>query len=503
MPSRFIERSNEPLIGAIDQGTTSSRFLIFNTNGDLIASHQLPFTQLYPRPGWHEHGPEELVSSVEQCIEGAVETLERLGPYSCDLIKSIGIANQRETTVVWDLQTGKALHNAIVWTDVRTQHIVSELKCRPGADELASRCGVPLSTYPSATKLLWLLENVPEVSSAYERGTLAFGTVDSWLTYKLNGGVYRNVHVTDPTNASRTMFMDLETRQYDDFLLNWFGIDRTRVNLPFILRSSDAEGYGSLFGTSLRGAKITGCLGDQSAALLGQNGFVTGRAKNTYGTGCFLLCNVGHKPVSSARGLLSTVAFDFGEGKAMYALEGSVAAAGSTIEFLKNNLGLIGSPGEVTKLAETVEDNGGVVFVTAFSGLFAPYWIDDARGTIFGMTAFTKKGHIARAALEATCYQTKAILDAMTEDSGSALKDLAVDGDMIGIPVKRPMTLEATALGAAIAAGMAVGIWSGFEDLQKLEKRLAVFQPKITAEEASTRFSRWEKAVKMSRGWLD
>ena len=370
------------------------------------------------------------MSSVEQCIEGAVETLERLGPYSRDMIKSIGIANQRETTVVWDLQTGKALHNAIVWTDVRTQHIVSELKCRPGADELASRCGVPLSTYPSATKLLWLLENVPEVSSAYERGTLAFGTVDSWLTYKLNGGVYRNVHVTDPTNASRTMFMDLETRQYDDFLLSWFGIDRTRVNLPFILRSSDAAGYGSLFGTSLRGAKITGCLGDQSAALLGQNGFVTGRAKNTYGTGCFLLCNVGHKPVSSAHGLLSTVAFDFGEGKAMYALEGSVAAAGSTIEFLKDNLGLIGSPGEVTKLAETVEDNGGVVFVTAFSGLFAPYWIDDARGTIFGMTAFTKKGHIARAALEATCYQTKAILDAMTEDSGSALKDLAVDGGM-------------------------------------------------------------------------
>ncbi|PKS08756.1 hypothetical protein jhhlp_004809 [Lomentospora prolificans] len=515
MPSAYIERSSEPLIGAIDQGTTSSRFLIFNANGDLIASHQLPFTQLYPQPGWHEHDPEELVSSVEQCIEGAIDSLERLGPYSRDNIQGIGIANQRETTVVWDSETGKALHNAIVWTDARAQKIVQELKSRPGADDLPSRCGIPLSTYPSVTKLLWLLENVPQVKSAYERGTLAFGTVDSWLTYKLNGGVYRNVHVSDPSNASRTMFMNLETLQYDDHLLKWFGIDRTKVLLPRIVRSSDAHEYGSLFNTSLRGVKITGCLGDQSAALVGQNGFVTGRAKNTYGTGCFLLCNVGNKPVTSAHGLLSTVAFDFGKGKAMYALEGSVASAGSSIEFLKNNLGLIDSPSEVTKLAETVEDNGGCVFVTAFSGLFAPYWIHDARGTIFGLTAFTKKGHIARATLEATCFQTKAILDAMAKDSGRPLMDLAVDGgmchsdlvmqiqsDIIGIPVKRPMTLEATALGAAIAAGMAVGIWNSFEDLNKLEKSRAVFEPKITAKEASRRFARWEKAVEMSRGWL-
>ncbi|CAI4214445.1 unnamed protein product [Parascedosporium putredinis] len=515
MPSAYIERSNEPLIGAIDQGTTSSRFLVFNTNGDLIASHQLSFTQLYPRPGWHEHDPEELVSSVEECIDVAIDSLERLGPYSRDLIQAVGIANQRETTVVWDSETGKALHNAIVWTDARSQDIVHELRQRPGAEDLAARCGIPLSTYPSITKLLWLLDNAPEVQAAYERGTLAFGTVDSWLTYKLNGGVYRGVHVTDPSNASRTMFMDLESLKYDDDLLSWFGIDPTKIQLPRIVRSSDPESYGTLFGTSLRGVKITGCLGDQSAALVGQNGFSTGRAKNTYGTGCFLLCNVGPKPVLSEHGLLSTVAFDFGKGKAMYALEGSVAAAGSSVEFLKNSLGLIDSASDVTELAETVDDNGGCIFVTAFSGLFAPYWIHDARGTIFGLTGFTKKGHIARATLEATCFQTKAILDAMAKDSGRSLTDLAVDGgmchsdlvmqtqaDIIGIPVKRPMTLEATALGAAIAAGMAVGVWSSFEDLEKLEKSRAVFEPKITAKEASHRFARWEKAVEMSRGWL-
>ena len=342
----------------------------------------------------------------------------------------MGITNQRETTVVWDKTTGKALYNAIVWTDTRTQDLVRRLKQRLGASELTSRCGLPLSTYPSVGKLLWMIENVPEVKDAYERGVLAFGTVDTWLTYKLNGGPARNVYVSDPSNASRTMFMNLETLNYDTDLIDWFRIDTNKVKLAKIVRSSDPEAYGTLASTVLKGWKITGCLGDQSAALVGQKGFTPGRAKNTYGTGCFLLYNVGEKPVYSSHGLLSTVAFDFGPGRCMYALEGSIAVGGSSVKFLVDNFGFIEESSKLSALAETVEDNGGVTFVTAFSGLFAPYWIDDARGTIFGITAYTQRGHIARATLEATCFQTKAILDSMGKDSGKPLKELAVDGGM-------------------------------------------------------------------------
>lgn len=343
---------------------------------------------------------------------------------------AIGITNQRETTIVWDKTTGKALYNGIVWTDTRNVDIVRRLKTRIGAGELTGRCGLPLSTYSSVGRLLWLLENVPEVKDAYEKGNLAFGTVDSWLAYKLNGGITHNVHVSDPSNASRTMFMNIHTLDYDAELIDWFRIDRNKVALPKIVRSADAEAYGSLATTSLKGVKIMGCLGDQSAALVGQKGFKPGLAKNTYGTGCFLLYNVGEKPVISTHGLLSTVAFDFGEGKTMYALEGSIAVAGSSVKFLVDNFGFIESSSKLSALAETVEDNGGCTFVTAFSGLFAPYWIDDARGTIFGITAYTQRGHIARATLEATCFQTKAILDAMAKDSGKKLSELAVDGGM-------------------------------------------------------------------------
>ncbi|KAF7563677.1 hypothetical protein G7046_g463 [Stylonectria norvegica] len=503
-------------IGAIDQGTTSSRFLIFNSTGEVVATHQLEFTQHYPQPGWHEHDPEELITSVEQCIDGCVETFEAAG-HSRAQIKAVGITNQRETTVVWDTVTGKALYNAIVWTDTRAQDLVRRLKQRLGANELTALCGLPLSTYPSASKLLWMLENVKEVKAAYDNGTLAFGTVDTWLTYRLNGGTARDIYVSDPTNASRTMFMNLNTLDYDTGLIDWFRIDSSKVRMPKIVRSSDLTAYGSLAGTSLKGTKITGCLGDQSAALVGQKGFTPGLAKNTYGTGCFLLYNVGSKPVVSTHGLLTTVAFDFGEGKTMYALEGSIAVAGSSVKFLVDNLGFIESSSKVSALAETVKDNGGCTFVTAFSGLYAPYWVDDARGTIFGITAYTQRGHIARATLEATCFQTKAILDAMEKDSGHALTELAVDGgmcnsdlimqtqaDLIGIPVNRPAMRETTALGAAIAAGLAVGVWKDFRDLSEVNTQgRTIFKPQITDEDANKRFGRWEKAVEMSKGWSD
>lgn len=328
---------------------------------------------------WHEHDPLELVSSVETCIEEAVKQFEIDG-YDQQAIKAVGITNQRETTVVWDYETGEPLYNAIVWTDTRSQAVVDELKKKPGASQLQQICGLPLSTYSSSSKLLWMLTNVPKVKEAYEKGTLAFGTVDAWLVYRLNGGSAANVFVSDCTNASRTMFMNLETLEYDNFLLDFFGI-KGRVRLPKIVPSSDVTAYGALSAGRLAGVPIMGCLGDQSSALVGQKGFSPGMAKNTYGTGCFLLYNVGDKPVISKHGLLATIAYNF-DGRPVYALEGSIAVGGSGIKFLQNNLEFFKESKEVNDLALTVEDNGGCVFVTAFSGLYAPYWIDDAKGTI-------------------------------------------------------------------------------------------------------------------------
>lgn len=505
----------DSFIGSIDQGTTSTRFLIFNREGDIVASHQVEFKQIYPQSGWHEHDPLEIIESIKTCIEGAVRSFEEKG-HSARAIKAVGITNQRETTVVWDHETGEPLYNAIVWTDTRTQALVRKLKNRLGSDKLQELCGLPLSTYPSVGKLLWMIENVPKVSEAYARGQLAFGTIDSWVVYKLNGGPKKNVFVTDPTNASRSMFMNIHTLEYDESLLDFFRFDMDKLHLPKIVRSSDKEAFGTLSTGVLKGVTIGGCLGDQSAALVGQKGFTPGRAKNTYGTGCFLLYHVGDKPVISTHGLLSTVAYDF-DGTPQYALEGSIAVAGSSVKFLQNNFGFIESSNKISLLAETVEDNGGCVFVTAFSGLFAPYWIDDARGTIFGITAYTQKGHIARATLEATCFQTKAILNAMEKDSGKALAELAVDGgmtnsdlcmqtqaDLIGIPVERPAMLETTALGAAIAAGFAVGVWESFEELKNINTTgVTTFKPKISAEESAKKFGRWEKAVEMCRGWAE
>lgn len=417
------------------------------------------------------------------------------------------------------------------------------MKSRDGADDLTQLCGLPLSTYPSSTKLLWLLRNVDKVKDAYERGKLAFGTVDSWLVYKLNGGPEANVFVSDPTNASRTMWMDIHKLEYSDKLLDFFELDTKtpKLHLPKIVSSSHDTAYGKLKGTKLAGTKIGGVLGDQSAALVGQCAFTPGRAKNTYGTGCFLLYNVGSKPVISTHGLLATVAFDFSQQgiETMYALEGSIAVAGSSVKFLVNNLEFAKESSEITELAATVKDNGGCVFVTAFSGLFAPYWIDDAQGTVWGITSYTQKGHIARATLEATCFQTKAILDAMEKDAGVHLKELAVDGgmsnsdlcmqvsrtytysltslwaisnhlfhpqtqaDLIQIPVDRPKMRETTALGAAIAAGFAFGVWKNFDDLKEINADARqYFEPKLSKKESQRLYNRWERAVKMSKGWV-
>ena len=341
------------------------------------------------------------------------------------------MTTQRETTVLWDTETGKTICNAIAWPDTRTSDVVRELKRREGAEKLQDICGLPLSTYPSSVKLEWLLRNDQDVRHAYSSRRLAFGTIDTWLLYKLNGGAKRSLHVTDATNASRTMYLNLHTLKYDPFVLNFFGLDTDKIKLPDVKSCSDADAFGSIASGPLAGLQITGCLGDQSAALVGQLGFFPGQAKNTYGTGCFLLYNVGERPVISKHGLLATVAYDFGgPRKPVYALEGSIAVAGSAIKFLQNNFDFIDASHKVNALAETVPDNGGCVFVTAFSGLFAPYWIDDARGSIFGLTQHTQKGHIARATMEATCFQTRAILEAMEKDSGRSLTQLAVDGGM-------------------------------------------------------------------------
>ncbi|KAI9806143.1 MAG: Glycerol kinase [Piccolia ochrophora] len=516
--NHFARHEDGPILeflGSIDQGTTSSRFLIFDSTGTLISSHQVEFQQIHRHSGWHNQDPYELLKSVDTCIEAATEDFVRKGHAVSD-IKAIGITNQRETVVLWDTETGKTLCDAIAWPDTRTSSLVRELKAKKGAEELQSLCGLPLSTYPSAVKLLWLLRNDDNVSKAYDAGRLTFGTIDTWLLFNLNGGMARNVHVTDATNASRTMFMNLFTLQYDETLLDFFQLEKSKIKLPKIVPSSDAKEFGSIAYGPLKGRPITGCLGDQSSALVGQCGFRPGMAKNTYGTGCFLLYNVGEQPVMSTHGLLATVAFHFGgERKPVYALEGSIAVAGSAVRFLKDNLNFFDTSSEISQLASTVSDNGGVIFVTAFSGLFAPYWIDDAKGTLFGITHHTQRGHIARATLEATCYQTKAILDAMEKDSGHTLSKLAVDGgmsnsdlcmqtqsDITGIAVDRPAMRETTALGAAIAAGFAVDVWKDYDELKQINQDdRTIFKPNTSESHRRKMFNRWERAVQMARGW--
>ncbi|CAG8520348.1 2139_t:CDS:2 [Ambispora leptoticha] len=501
-------------IGSIDQGTTSSRFLIFDDKGGLVTYHQEEYPQHYPEPGWVEHDPNDILNSVYLCIKVTIEQFEKLG-HSVKDIKAVGITNQRETTLAWDRLTGKALYNAIVWCDTRTHDLVHRLNKNSslGADALKETCGLPITTYFSALKLKWMLENVPAVKEAHDKDNLLFGTVDSWLIWNLTGGIENGLHLTDVTNASRTMFMDIKTLQWSDKSLKFFEIKRSV--LPKIVSSSEV--YGKItIDSPLKGILIAGNLGDQQAALVGQKCFKRGEAKNTYGTGCFMLFNTGHVPVISKSGLLTTVGYKFGNQETVYALEGSIAVAGAAVKWVRDNLGIINETAEINVLAEKVEDTGGVYFVTAFSGLFAPYWRDDARGCIVGITQYTNKNHIARATLEASCFQTRAIIDAMNSESGTPLASLKVDGglsnsdicmqiqaDVLGIEVDRPAMRETTALGAAIAAGFAVGVWKSLDELKEVNAHdRKLFVPKASVENREARYKEWQKAVERSFDWV-
>nr|XP_045039715.2 glycerol kinase-like [Desmodus rotundus] len=505
----------ELLVGAVDQGTTSTRFLVFNSKtAELVSYHQIEIKQEFPREGWVEQNPKEILLSVYECIEKTCEKLELLNIDSSS-VKAIGVTNQRETTVVWDKITGEPLYNAVVWLDLRTQSTVENLNKRiPGNNNFVkSKTGLPVSTYFSAVKVRWLLDNVKKVQKAVEEGRALFGTIDSWLIWNLTGGTNGGVHCTDVTNASRTMLFNIHSLEWDKELCEFFEIPMKI--LPNVRSSSEI--YGLMKAGVLKGVPISGCLGDQSAALVGQMCFQDGQAKNTYGTGCFLLCNTGRKCVFSEHGLLTTVAYRLGRDKPVcYALEGSVAIAGALVRWLRDNLGIINTSNEIEELAKEVGTSYGCYFVPAFSGLYAPYWDPSARGIICGLTQFTNKCHIAYAALEAVCFQTREILDAMNQDCGIPLSHLQVDGgmtnnkilmqlqaDILCIPIMKSSMPEVTALGAAMAAGAAegVGVWNLEPDgLSALT--MERFEPQINAEESEIRYSTWKKAVMKSMGWV-
>lgn len=499
-------------IGSIDQGTQSTRFFLYGRDAAPLASHQVEFPQIYPKSGWVEQDPMRIWDSVLQAVQGAMRQATELhGEVN---LRAVGITNQRETTLVWDKATGKPLHNAIVWLDGRTGQLCSRMKQELGSsDHFRPVTGLPISTYFSAYKLKWLLENVPEVAQAAKEGRCMFGTVDSWLIYQLTGGVEGGIHVTDVSNASRTNLMELATLSWHADTVAAFGAQE--VLLPEI--KSNAEVYGRVTTIpEVMGVPIAGCLGDQQAAMLGQR-CMKREAKNTYGTGCFMLLHTGNAIVPSEHGLLTTVAYKLGaEAAPCFALEGSIAIAGQGISWLRDSLGLIQNAAESEDLAGSVPDCGGVIFVPAFGGLLAPWWASDARGIILGLTQYTKKAHIVRAMLEAICFQTRDVLEAMKQDADmSALACLFVDGgasqndllmqmqaDVLQVPVRRPMHLETTSLGAALAAGIAVGFWSVDEALhgQKHGADGKVFEPQGSAEEADRRHARWKKAVERSLG---
>lgn len=493
-------------VGAIDQGTTSTRFMIFDHAGQVVGIDQKEHEQIYPKPGWVEHDPMEVWASTQAVIAGA---LEKAHVDAKDLA-AIGVTNQRETTVIWDKNTGKPVYNAIVWQDTRTDLICNELAKVGGPDRLRAKVGLPLATYFSGPKIKWVLDNVPGAREKADKGELYFGNMDSWVIWNVTGGVNGGVHVTDVSNASRTMLMNLETLDWDEENLKLMGIPRSM--LPDIKASSEV--YGMAVGV-LAGIPVAGDLGDQQAALFGQTCFSAGEAKNTYGTGCFMLLNTGTKPVPSKNGLLTTLGYKIGKEPAVYALEGSIAITGALVQWLRDNLGLIQKSSDIEPLANTVEDNGGIYFVPAFSGLFAPYWKSDARGVIVGMTRYVNKGHIARAALEATAYQTREVLEAMNKDSGVPLTALKVDGgmvfndtlmqfqsDILGVPVIRPKVAETTALGAAYAAGLAVGFWAKVEDLRANWGVDKTWEPKMDNAKRATLFDGWLEAVKRTFGWI-
>ncbi|XP_023942686.1 glycerol kinase [Bicyclus anynana] len=505
-----------PLVGAIDEGTSSARFILFKANScEVVVSHQEVLEQHFPQEGWVEQDPCAILEVVTTCVARAVEQLVALGGNPKDII-AVGVTNQRETTIVWDKYTGKPLHNAIVWLDMRTSSTIDKLldlvpnKTR-NKNYLKPLCGLPMSPYFSAVKLRWLSDNVDAVKQAMKRGSCCFGTVDTWIIWNLTGGPNGGKHVTDVTNASRTMLMNIETLSWDPLLMKFFEVPKSV--LPEIKSSSEV--YGHIAAGPLKGVPISGCLGDQQAALVGQMCLQKGQAKATYGTGCFVLYNTGDVRVTSSRGLLTTVAYQLGaQSPPCYALEGSVAVAGAALSWLKDNIGLIASAKESEALAERATESGSVVFVPAFSGLYAPYWRQDARGVICGITEDTNESHIVRAALEAVCYQVRDILDAMNEDCGIPLQILKVDGgmtsnalamqlqaDLVGIDVWQAAVSESTALGAALAAGWAVGGAGGVPGAELVLPAARVYRPRTAADERDLRYRHWKMAVERSLGW--
>jgi glycerol kinase len=494
---------------AIDQGTTSSRAIIFDRAGALIATGQKEHEQILPKPGWVEHDPAEIWQNVQEVIGLA---LSRAG-LTRHHLAGIGITNQRETAVVWDRATGEPVHNAIVWQDTRTQHIVDRLAEDGGTDRYRDTVGLPLATYFAGTKIAWILENVPGARERAERGELLFGTTDTWVLWNLTGGPRGGVHVTDVTNASRTMFMDLDTLEWRDDILADFGVPRSMM--PEIRSSSEIYGHAK-DSSLLRETPIAGILGDQQAATFGQAAFDAGESKNTYGTGNFLIFQTGEEKILSSGGLLTTVGYKLGDQPVQYALEGSVAVTGSLIQWLRDQLGIIRTAPEVETLAASVEDNGGVYLVPAFSGLFAPYWRPDARGVIVGLTRFANKAHIARAALEAVAFQTRDVLDAVGTDTPLDLAELRVDGgmvandtlmqfqaDILGVPVVRPVITETTALGAAYAAGLATGFWTSLDELRENWREDRRWEPRMDAADVNRLMRGWRKAVTKSMDWVD
>jgi len=500
---------SDKYIFAIDQGTTSTRAIIFDHAGSIVSTGQLEHEQIFPRAGWVEHDPMEIWGNTRQVIGQA---LSKANLTRHD-IEAVGITNQRETAVVWDRTTGLPVYNAIVWQDTRTQAIVDRLAADGGGDRFKKIVGLPLATYFSGTKIAWILENVDGAREKAEAGDLMFGTTDTWVLWNLTGGLEGGVHLTDVTNASRTLFMNLETLEWDDEILAAFGVPRSMM--PEIRSSSEV--YGTVNEHSLlREVPIAGILGDQQAATFGQAAFDQGEAKNTYGTGNFLIFNTGTEIIHSENGLLTTLGYKLGDAEPHYALEGSIAVTGSLIQWMRDNLGIISSASEIETLARTVDDNGGAYFVPAFSGLFAPHWRSDARGALVGLTRFVNKGHIARAALEAIAFQTREVIDAVNADSGVPLTELKVDGgatannlllqfqaDILGVPVVRPVVAETTALGAAYAAGLAVGFWSGLGELRSNWQEDARWEPDMEEAERARLLRNWKKAVTKTLDWVD
>ena len=495
-------------IGAIDQGTTSSRFIVFDRSGSIVSTAQKEHEQIFPKPGWVEHDPEEIWRRTTEVIREAMEA----GGLRPEDLAAIGITNQRETTVVWHKKSGRPVYNAIVWQDTRVASAVAEFAARGGQDRYRAKTGLPLATYFSGLKIRWILEEIAGARAQAEAGDLLFGNMDTFLIWHLTGGPQGGVHVTDVTNASRTQLMNLNTLQWDREILKDFDIPVQM--LPKIVSSSEVYGPAKL--PAVAGVAIAGDLGDQQAALVGQACFKPGEAKNTYGTGCFMLMNTGERPVLSNFGLLTTLAYKFGSKPACYALEGSIAITGALVQWLRDNLGLIEKSSDIEVLARTVNDNGGVYFVPAFSGLYAPYWKDDARGVIAGLTRYVNKGHIARAVLEATAFQVREVVDAMAKDSGITLDVLRTDGgmvmndllmqfqsDILAKPVVRPMVKETTALGAAYAAGLAVGF---FRDTEELVSNWAVdqrWESKMDGASRERLYRFWKKAVTRSFDWVE